>query len=163
GNSASGVLTCGCGAFGGFAGVTITNSTISDNSSGDSGGGIHLRGITYLSIANNTISGNSAGTSGGGIYAPGCAANVPDRVSIVTSTISGNSAGTSGGGIYDAVSVLHVANSTISGNSAGSGGGIYNGGGADGGINGDISDTILNAGASGENIFNSGGTFTSHG
>jgi hypothetical protein len=65
GNSAGGVLTCGCGAFGGFAGVTITNSTISGNSSGDSGGGIHLRGITYLSIANSTISGNSAGTSGG--------------------------------------------------------------------------------------------------
>ncbi|HEV3099773.1 MAG TPA: choice-of-anchor Q domain-containing protein [Candidatus Udaeobacter sp.] len=59
--------------------------------------------------------------------------------------------------------MLHVANSTISGNSAGSGGGIYNDGGADGGINGEISNTILNAGASGENIVNNNGLFNSLG
>jgi predicted outer membrane repeat protein len=53
-----------------------------------------------------------------------------------------------------------VANSTFSGNSAGSGGGIYNTGQLS---TLEISNTILNAGASGENIFNSGGTVTSHG
>ena len=51
-----------------------------------------------------------------------------------------------------------ITNSTISGNSAGSGGGIYHYVGNLG-----ISDTILNAGGSGENIFNDGGTVTSHG
>jgi hypothetical protein len=74
----------------------------------------------------------------------------------VNSTISGNSAGTSGGGIYNNSS-LYVTLSTITGNSAPSGGGIYNVGSVE------VSNTILNAGASGENIFNDGGTVTSEG
>jgi hypothetical protein len=145
GNSAGGVLISA-------GGVTITNSTISGNSTY---GGIKARSFflsaANLSVANSTISGNSAGDSGGGIYA-----NALGDFSIVNSTISGNSAG-SGGGIYNFASSLNVANSTITGNSAGSGGGIYN----DGSV--DISNTILNAGASGENIFNDGGTVTSQG
>jgi hypothetical protein len=68
-NSAGGVLTCGCGAFGGFVGLTITNSTISGNSTGDSGGGVYASGLAInvpgiVSIVNSTISGNSAATSG---------------------------------------------------------------------------------------------------
>jgi hypothetical protein len=50
-----------------------------------------------------------------------------------------------------------VTLSTITGNSAPSGGGIYNVGSVE------VSNTILNAGALGENIFNSGGTVTSDG
>ena len=58
---------------------------------------------------------------------------------------------------------LNVANSTITGNSAPSGGGIYNKRPPVGDIVVEISNTILNAGASGENIFNDGGTITSLG
>jgi hypothetical protein len=58
--------------------------------------------------------------------------------------------------------MMHIANTTISGNSAASGGAIYNSAGLYGGIL-EIGDIILNAGAVGENIFNSGGTVTSHG
>ena len=76
----------------------------------------------------------------------------------MNSTVSGNSAGTSGGGISNVSSSFHVKNSTITGKSAGSGGGIYNDGGQS-----EISNTILNAGALGANIFNSGGTVTSIG
>jgi Right handed beta helix region len=134
-----------------FSSVSIVNSTISGNSGG---GGVYANGGD-LSIVNSTVSGNLAegAATGGGIYGEGL-----DDLSIVNSTISGNSAGTSGGGIYNYNSSLHVANSTITGNSAGSGGGIYNDQGQF-----EISNTILNAGASGENIFNSGGTVTSHG
>jgi len=96
---------------------------------------------------NSTISGNSAKTSGRGISGDATVEN---------STISGNSAGTSGGGIYNNSS-LYVTLSTITGNSAPSGGGIYNVGSVE------VSNTILNAGASGENIFNDGGTVTSEG
>src|SRR6266540_3486475 len=156
-NLAGGVSTVAGGLFGSGQ-VTITNSTISGNSSGDIGGGIHAGGFSGLSVVNSTISGNSAGTSGGGIYA-----SASGQVSIVNSTISGNSSGTSGGGIYNLRSSLHLANTTISGNSAGSGGGIYNDGGQFGGGIVEISNTILNAGASGENIFNSGSTVTSNG
>jgi predicted outer membrane repeat protein len=119
------------------------NSTISGNSAKTSGGGIS-GGPT---VENSTISGNSAGMSGGGIYG---------SATVENSTISGNSAGTSGGGIYNNSS-LDVTLSTITGNSAPSGGGIYNVGSVE------VSNTILNAGASGENIFNDGGTVTSEG
>ena len=57
-------------------------------------------------------------------------------------------------------SPLAVRNSTVSGNSAGSGGGLYNDG-ANSVV--EISNTILNAGALGANIFNGGGTITSDG
>jgi hypothetical protein len=152
GNSAGGVFSS---AGQGSAGVTITNSTISGNSTH---GGINAVNFfpssgtaANLSVANSTISGNSA-PSGGGINA-----SALRNFSIVNSTISGNSAGTTGGGIYNLNSSLNVANSTITGNSAGSGGGVYN----DGSV--DISNTILNAGALGANIFNNLGTVTSHG
>jgi len=46
---------------------------------------------------------------------------------------------------------------------SGSGGGIYNDGGQFGNSFVEISNTILNAGALGANIFNSGGTVTSQG
>ena len=136
--------------------LTVLDSTLSGNSAGQAldGGGI-LSGTLFktpadVTIINSTISGNSAPDFGGGI------AGGYWRVTIVNSTISGNSAGDSGGGISG--TFLTIMNSTISGNSAGSGGGIYHYL-----FNLDISNTILNAGASGQNIFNNGGTITSHG
>jgi polymorphic membrane protein len=154
GNSAGGVVAAPH-FFGGRAYITITDCTISGNFSASGGGGI-LGARTKLTVANSTISGNSAGTSGGGIsVSPGIIGLDLDS-SIVNSTISGNSAGTSGGGIGTSTT-LRVANCTITGNSAPSGGGIYNVGSVE------VSNTILNAGALGENIFNSGGTVTSDG
>ena len=144
-NSAyGGIKATGC-FFGCGANLSVANSTISGNSAADSGGGIYASAVG-ASIVNSTISGNSAGTSGGGIYGGAAVEN---------STIRGNSAGTNGGGIYGGATVV---NSTISGNSAGtSGGGIYNTSSLV------VGNTILNAGASGENIFNDGGTITSLG
>jgi predicted outer membrane repeat protein len=143
----------GVSNFTGF--LTVLNSTLNGNSAGQSsdGGGI-LSGTFFkapaeVTVMNSTISGNSAPDLGGGI------AGGYWGVAIVNSTISGNSAGNSGGAI--ATGAALITSSTISGNSAASGGGIYSFG------NLEISDTILNAGASGENIFNNGGTVTSHG
>jgi len=149
GNSAGGVVAAP-NIFGGRVYITITDCIISGNSTTVDGGGIG--GATTLTVANSTISGNSARTSGGGISG--------GDVSIVNSTVSGNSAGTSGGGLSTFFSSLRVANSTIAGNSAPSGGGIYNDGQS---TVVEISNTILNAGALGENIFNNGGTVTSDG
>jgi hypothetical protein len=64
GNSAGGVVAAP-NIFGGRAYITITDCTISRNSTGINGAGIG--GATTLTVANSTISGNSAGTSGGGI------------------------------------------------------------------------------------------------
>jgi hypothetical protein len=142
------------GSFKTPGGVTVINSTISGNSAPGGGGGI---GISYggVTLVNSTISGNSAGDVGGGI------ANFSGGVQATNSTISGNSAGKIGGGIFSSGGV-QLTNSTISGNSAGSVGGIYY-------VQGqfpytsEISNTIFNAGALGENIVNNGATVTSHG
>jgi predicted outer membrane repeat protein len=159
----------GGGIFGTHTFLTVANSTISGNSTPRSGGGISVSG--GLVIENSTISGNSAGTSGGGIYGGATVKNstisgnsagtsggaIYGGATVENSTVSGNSAGSSGGGIYNNSS-LYVTLSTITGNSAPSGGGIYNDGQSS-----EISNTILNAGALGENIFNNGGTVTSDG
>jgi predicted outer membrane repeat protein len=154
GNSAGGVVAAP-NFFGGRAYITITDCTITNNFSQSGGGGI-LGARTLLTVANSTISGNSAGTSGGGISVSPGPIGVDLDSSIVNSTISGNSAGTSGGGISTSTT-LRLANCTITGNSALSGGGIYNVGSVE------VSNTILNAGASGENIFNNSGTVISDG
>ena len=134
------------------ADVTVINSTISGNSASGFGGGIS-GGDWGVTIINSTISGNSSEDSGGGIAAK--------FLTITNSTISGNSAENNGGGIASYGHAV-IANSTLSRNSAGSGGGIYNyGNGQYGPL--EISNSILNAGPSGENIFNDGGTVTSHG
>jgi hypothetical protein len=141
------------GSFKTPGGVTVINSTISGNSSGAGGGiGISYGGVT---LVNSTISGNSAGDVGGGI------SNASGGVQVINSTISGNSAGKIGGGIASSGGV-HLTNSTISGNSAGSAGGIYYVQGQYPYTN-EISNTIFNAGALGENIVNNGATVTSHG
>ena len=140
--------------------VTIDGLTVQNGYSDFGGGGIDNESAA-LTVSNSTISGNSASSSGGGIVNGGGASAT---LTITNSTVSGNSA-SFGGGIYNEGSdfqggptLLIVSNSTLSGNSADSGGGIYNYYGSL-----DSSDSILNAGASGENIYNENGTVTSHG
>jgi hypothetical protein len=150
-NDGGGISNSG---FHGGATATITNCTIS----GNFGGGISNTGYeggATLTITNSTVSGNSGGGIGNG-GGPGTFI-----VTINNSTISGNSAAGEGGGISNGASVggtsgVTVSNSTLSGNSAtGNGGGIYNGCyGTAAWV--ELGGTILNAGSSGENIFNEG-------
>ena len=140
--------------------LTITGSTFSGNSSTSGGAiynaGFNLATISTLAIANSTFSGNSA-SRGGAIYNDFAA-----TATMSNCTFSGNSAGGpdnviyngTGGAIFNA-QALTMINCTVSGNSATiHGGGVYNG------INGSavgllkIGGTILNAGPSGENIYN---------
>jgi hypothetical protein len=147
------------GGVGNYFFLTVLNSTLSANSTALDGGGIRsgtFKAPGSVTVINSTISGNSASGGGGGI------AIYYGSLTIVNSTISGNSAGDVGGGIANYTGGVQVANSTISGNSAASGGGIYNVAGQFGGTI-EISNTIFNAGALGENIFNNGGMVTSHG
>jgi hypothetical protein len=168
GNAGAGIYNDG--RFG-SATLTINNSTLSDNwavYAGSYGGAIvnhGSEGNATLTVNNSTLSGNSAANYGGGIY------NAPDSygngtVMINNSTVSGNSAGGAGGGIFNTASqssaTLTLNNSTVSDNSAVHGGGILNGT-ALGSATLTIGDTILKTGASGENIFNVGGTVTSDG
>jgi hypothetical protein len=140
--------------------LTLSNTTVSGNSTEFGGGGIGNEAT--LAIINSTFSGNTA-SFGGGIFNEG-------TVTITNSTVSGNSAGGfsniydgRGGGIWNRWT-LTLTNSTLSGNSAvNHGGGIYNNDVVGNAIL-KIGDTILNAGPSGENIYNEAeGTVTSLG
>ena len=70
--------------------LTVTNSTLSDNSANGDGGGIHNAGT--LTVTNSTLSDNSANGDGGGIDNNG-------KVTVTNSTLAANSAAFSGGGI----------------------------------------------------------------
>jgi len=153
--------------------VSISGLTIR-NGKGGEGGGIENADTVTLTIINSTLSGNTAGL-GGGVFNSG-------RVTIVSSTFSSNMA-SEGGGIYNSgsgmltitnstfsanaapvaggaslnIGTLQIANTTLSDNSSPLGGGVFNIGTLQ------IGNTILNAGTSGANIANNGGTVTSHG
>jgi hypothetical protein len=132
-----GSAASGGGIYNSGGTLTVTNSTLSGNSS-SSGGGIYNSGGT-LTVTNSTLSGNSA-ASGGGIY------NSGGTLTVTNSTLSGNSS-PSGGGIYNSGGTLTVTNSTLSGNSSSSGGGIYNSGGG----TTSVAATVLANGPSGGN------------
>ncbi|WP_072622562.1 choice-of-anchor Q domain-containing protein [Spirulina major] len=101
--------------------ITLTNSTVSSNSAGNSGGGLYANG--NITLTNSTVSGNSAGNNGpgGGLWANG-------NITLTNSTVSGNSAGGDGGGLYADGGTTTLTNSTVSGNSSNNrGGGLYAG------------------------------------
>jgi hypothetical protein len=101
--------------------VTVSNSTLSGNSGGNRSGGID-NVLGTLTVSNSTLSGNSARAIGG-IF------NLRGAATVTGSTLSGNSATFfSGGGIFNSfLGTLTVTGSTLSGNSAGfDGGGIFN-------------------------------------
>jgi hypothetical protein len=165
GNSGGGI---GNEGFRGSATLMVTNCIVSGNTATFNGGGIDNgadEGGALLTITNSTISGNSADFGGG--IGNGGGKGARAIVTVSNSTISGNSAD-NGGGIGNAAAVdvtsgVTVSNSTLSGNWAtGNGGGVYNIQ-AGGSATLELSNTILNTGSSGENIFNNGGTVTSHG
>ena len=131
--------------------LTVTNSTVTGNSS-NSGGGIASENGT-VSIVRSTISNNSSSYYGGiwnsgafltltdstvngnitGSYRGGGIVNVAGHVTLTNSTVSGNtSSGEGAGGIWSWLggSTLTLINSTVSGNTGnGYSGGIRNSGG----------------------------------
>jgi hypothetical protein len=112
----------GLNNYGGYA--TLTNCTISGNSSSAEGGGLeNFDGI--LTLINCTVSGNSAGTWGGGVENFGDTDHSKGNVFLTNCTVSGNSAGAGGGLFNFAGARATLFSCTVSGNSATSGGGIY--------------------------------------
>jgi hypothetical protein len=163
----------GGGIYNNAGTLSLTNVTVSNNTSAYAGGGImNLSGT--LSVRNSTISGNTArntnsalgsGNSfGGGIAVAGPGAGL----TLTNSTISGNTATTTvsgvnglGGGIYSE-QVTDVINSAISGNTAS---GTISTRGAGGGVNNSGSGTviIINSTLSGNRSGDNGGGLTNSG
>lgn len=107
--------------------LTLTDCTVSGNTSEALGGGIHFSGFWgqgSLTLINTTVSQNVAQLQGGGIYSA-----VP--LTLINSTVSENSAARDGGGIYASILQVTLVNSTVSGNTAegpvepNQGGGIF--------------------------------------
>ena len=124
---------------GGTGVVTLTNSTISGNSTVGAGGGIFAFAVT---ATDSTISGNQAVNDGGGIAA--------FDLTLVRSTVSGNSGGFGGG--VRSVNGPVVTNSTVSGNTASNGGGGFARSSAAGGGSLVYSTVVQNISATAANI-----------
>ena len=95
----------------------ISGNTISNNSTTSEGGGITVNGATDLTISNNRFTNNS-GTSGGALHLDGANATVENNVAISNSAPYGGYTG--GGGFYlNAASTGHidVLDNTLDGNS----------------------------------------------
>ncbi|WP_376692420.1 choice-of-anchor Q domain-containing protein [Wenzhouxiangella sp. EGI_FJ10409] len=110
--------------------LTVTNSTISDNSAdgggaGDGGGGIFSSGT--LTVTNSTISNNIADAHGGGILSNTTGGSCTDmpRTVVQSSTISNNNTTGGGGGVRNTNGIIEITQSTITANSASEGGGVW--------------------------------------
>ena len=95
-------------------GMTINNSTISNNTASGSGGGIFMR--QRVTVNDSVIAGNTAALDGGGVYGSG--------ETITGSVIEGNTAGLSGGGVYVSFQATFT-DSTVTNNTATTGGGVF--------------------------------------
>jgi predicted outer membrane repeat protein len=98
-------------------GLTLTRSTVSDNSAGGIGGGIALVNGLFVvgaGVLTDSIVRRNVGGDGGGLYSFG-------NTTIATSTIADNTArGNGGGAIFDnsAARYTDITASTITGNTA---------------------------------------------
>lgn len=104
--------------------LTIRDSILTGNVSGDDGGAIFSKGGStspaMLTIINSTLSNNISGDDGGAINSYNAS------LTIIDSNISGNSSDDTGGGVGQVNGTTLIQNSTISGNSAGRvGGGLH--------------------------------------
>ena len=104
--------------------ITLTNNSISDNSSNGSGGGVYLSTPSgTATLTNNRISANSSESSGGGMRMSA------SRITLTNNSISDNSAIYDGGGVVLGAGTATLTNNTINGNSTSYsgawGGGVY--------------------------------------
>lgn len=100
--------------------LTLDAVTIDDNYAYIAGGGIYTtigNSTSGLTVKNSTISNNSADQDGGGIYIVGFGSH---GIQILNSTITANSAKYSGSGITDNSGYAKIVNSTITLNSSSS-------------------------------------------
>jgi hypothetical protein len=163
----AGIGSGGGGGIYSAGNLSVTDTTISNNTTAYTGGGIWARDGVF-SLVNSIISGNTAPYSeGGGIENDATA-------TITGSTIANNTSAAVGGGISHTGYDLTLTNSTVSGNAAGgirfngamtitgstisgnTGGGIF----PDGTLNLTTSTVSGNATAGINKIFGDAGTYT---
>jgi hypothetical protein len=131
--------------------VTLSGLTIDNGAANASDGGGILNQGAMLTVSDCTLSGNSSFYGGGGIFnvgtlkVSGCTlsdnvvtagpgggiANGGGTLTVSSSTLSGNSADNGGGIFNNSIFTTTISGSSLTGNTAGdAGGGIFQGGGA---------------------------------
>jgi CSLREA domain-containing protein len=101
-----GTSSTGGGAMQGNGAITMTNVTMSGNSSQASGGGLYYNG-TGLTMTNTTIAGNTAATNAGGLHKSTSTNNANIRNSII--------AGNTGGASPDITNVINSLGNNVIG------------------------------------------------
>ncbi|HEY0706039.1 MAG TPA: choice-of-anchor Q domain-containing protein [Polyangia bacterium] len=120
-NNTSG--TSGAGIYGNASPVTLILSTVSDNRSSSHAGGIYNNSST-LSLDRSTIQSNTAARNGGGIYT-----YLGKLTMSGGCKVTGAHTAINGGGIYINGTVTKLYSTVVEGATAsGEGGGIYNNG-----------------------------------
>jgi CSLREA domain-containing protein len=122
--------------------VTVSNSTISYNSSEYGGGGVYCSGV--ITMTDSAVFGNSAGQSGGGVTGG-------SEIIVTNSLINGNVTGSEGGGIhqYSSGARVVVTNSTVGGNTSETGGGGIDTSGGVTATNSTVVDNVSGSGSGG--------------
>ena len=105
-----------------YGNVTITGCTISGNTAWQDGGGVSYFGSGDLIIAASTISENVTGDYGGGLS---CSGYDSTSVVVANCVITGNMTWGWGGGVYCWAASPFITNCTITDNTAGAGGGVH--------------------------------------
>jgi CSLREA domain-containing protein len=111
---------------GGAVTLDITDSAITNNTTGSDGGGLFIVNSVTATVTRTTIAGNSAGR-GAGVFVLGFD-NSDNRgvLALSHSTIENNTASSTGGGMHaDTAFSVDIVDSVIAGNTASSGGGIH--------------------------------------
>jgi CSLREA domain-containing protein len=102
---------------------TFSNNSTGPGLAGQGGGGVFNNLGAQLSVTNSTLSGNSSATAGGGIFNSNSGNSV--EMTVTNSTFANNTDAFSGAGVANN-GILKVTNSTFSGNSSDSGAGGIN-------------------------------------
>jgi hypothetical protein len=117
-----------------LAGATLTRSTVMSNT-GAYGGGIYNAERSDVTLSESTVNNNTAVDQGGGIFNSNGEflwGLTPGNLWLLSSTVSGNTA-TEGGGVYNQAGDgnllysgwVQLENSTVGSNSALNGGGVF--------------------------------------
>jgi parallel beta-helix repeat protein len=122
----SSAARCGGGLFFYYSpNATLSNNTISDNSTDHQAGGLYFRNSSGATLTGNTISNNFAGSDKGMQHYGGARFENSHNVTLVGNTISGNHADNRCGGISFTSDNVTLINNNIVGNSAGMPGSGY--------------------------------------
>ncbi|MEM7059589.1 MAG: choice-of-anchor Q domain-containing protein, partial [Pseudomonadota bacterium] len=114
----------GAGLFNLNGSAILTNVTVNGNNAATHGGGIYNRSGGDLTLQDTTVSDNTAASDGAGLYNLGTA-------TLTTVTLDSNAALGDGGGIMNSAGTVTVTNGTFYGNdSETGGGGVHNNSGA---------------------------------